>query len=586
MVEKIGDYNILKKIGAGGMAQVYLAVHQDVPNLKVVLKVLSDQRLVERFKQEADKLALLDGHGHICQIKHFFNHGDEIVIAMEYIDGSTLEDMVKNEGKLPPETAVQITISVLDTLFFAHEKNIYHRDIKPGNIMIDKRGHVKIIDFGIAKGDSDPNLTIAGSSCGTPAYMPPEQFNPTENINYALADIYAIGTTLYYMLTGDLPFKADNAFALRDAKLFNEPISPKSLNPNIPDPLEKIILTSISRDPEDRYASVEAMKQALQNLGLAEKNTDLTQHVVPAHSDTPTPAPPSKKSSSGGSKKLPIIIGAAAVVIIAIALFFILGRETKIEIAAPTLLSPANGDTLTSAIPRLEWQGAPNNFYRLEIASDTLFAAPQIVPKLSITSFQPGVEMDDGDYYWRVQASDRSGNQGPYSAIATFVIAAEPQDTGAALATGQIEIRVAPAGDIFIDGRSYGEDKQKLSVKLNEGTHIIRIENGSSIQKRYTDTVMVSAIAPISVARTFTFPETPPGKEYGDLRIGSKPYIGAVIFIDGVLQDRRTNNTFRVETGRRIIKGVLTMEGVEHEKTDTVVVTKTGSNKLIFDFEN
>jgi len=214
--EFIGNYKILKKIGAGGMAQVFLAVHKDVPNLKVVLKILSDARLAERFRQEADKLALLDGHSSVCRIKHFFNHGDDFVIAMEFIDGQTLEDRIKDEGKLAIGDSLKIISDVLSTLEFAHQKDIFHRDIKPGNIMVDLMGQVKIIDFGIAKSKTDPNLTIAGTSCGTPAYMPPEQFNPTESINYAQVDVYASGTTLFYMLTGDLPFKGDNQFALRD----------------------------------------------------------------------------------------------------------------------------------------------------------------------------------------------------------------------------------------------------------------------------------------------------------------------------------------------------------------------------------
>ena len=116
MEEKIGSYNILKKIGAGGMARVFLAVHEDVPNLHVVLKILENPDLVDRFRQEADKLALLDGHPNICRIKHFFNHGKDIVIAMEYIDGVTVDEKLQNEGRFSVPESLRIINDVLDIL--------------------------------------------------------------------------------------------------------------------------------------------------------------------------------------------------------------------------------------------------------------------------------------------------------------------------------------------------------------------------------------------------------------------------------------------------------------------------------------
>jgi len=235
----IGNYKILEQIGAGGMAKVYLAVHKDVPNLKVVLKVLSDPRLAERFKQEADKLALLDEHPNICKIKHFFNHGDEFVIAMEHINGPTLDQMLADKEKLSIAESIKITLEILSILESAHGQGIYHRDIKPGNIMLDKSGQVKIIDFGIAKGDTDPNLTIAGSSAGTPLYMAPEQFSASDNIDYSISDIYAVGTTLFKMVTGGLPFEGANEFAIRDAKLFNDPVKPSSITRKFPKRLKR-----------------------------------------------------------------------------------------------------------------------------------------------------------------------------------------------------------------------------------------------------------------------------------------------------------------------------------------------------------
>ncbi len=269
--QSIGSYKVLRKIGAGGMSKVYLAVHQDVPNLKVILKILSDPRLGERFRHEADKLALLDGHPNICRIKHFFSHGEDTVIAMEYIDGMAVDEKIEKEGRFSIEESLQISSDLLDILEFAHQKGIYHRDIKPGNIMLDKKGQVKIIDFGIAKAETDPNLTIAGTACGTPAYMAPEQFTPTQDTNYALVDIYAAGTTLFAMLTGECPFKGDNEFTIRDAKLFSDPPRPRSLNPDIPKQVEQVIMKSLAREPAARYQSASEMRADLALAGRTAK---------------------------------------------------------------------------------------------------------------------------------------------------------------------------------------------------------------------------------------------------------------------------------------------------------------------------
>ena len=259
----LGNYRVLKEIGAGGMARIYLAVHQDIPTLKVILKIVSDPQLAVRFKNEAEKLALLEGNPSVCKIKHFFSHGNDFVIAMEYIEGETLEHRIKSAGSLPLQDAVQITVDLLDVLAFAHERGVYHRDIKPSNIMFDTSGNLKIIDFGIAKGETDPSLTGVDVYVGTPAYMAPEQFSTSKDHEWAKADIYAVGTTLFEMVTGERPFKGDDLFLLRDAKVFSRPPKPRSLRPELSRHLENVILTALEKDPNKRFASVQEMKEAL-----------------------------------------------------------------------------------------------------------------------------------------------------------------------------------------------------------------------------------------------------------------------------------------------------------------------------------
>lgn len=336
----IGSYQVLRKIGAGGMAKVYLAVHKDVPNLKVVLKILSDPSLVERFRQEADKLALLDGHPNICQIKHFFSHGEDMVIAMEYIDGTTLDEMIQSRQRLEIPEALKIISEVLDVLDFAHRKEIYHRDIKPSNIMIDVTGRVKIIDFGIAKAKTDPNLTTAGFACGTPAYMAPEQFTPNEKTDYRLIDVYAVGTTLFYMLTGSMPFEGDNEFALRDAKLFNDPLKPRLLNPEISKPLEEIILRAIEREPQSRFSTAADMREAIE-----ETRRNITSPTVEGAATT------GKTGRQPKSKKVVVAyVVVAAMAVLSLAGYFLLFPEKEIaETESSTIDVAAGSDSLSSA---------------------------------------------------------------------------------------------------------------------------------------------------------------------------------------------------------------------------------------------
>lgn len=484
----IGNYKILKKIGAGGMARVYLAVHKDVPNLRVVLKILTDPRLVERFKQEADKLALLDGHPNICRIKHFFNHGDDFVIAMEYIDGVTLDEKVKKNGRLPISESLRIISDVLAILEAAHQKDIYHRDIKPGNIMIDRDGNVKIIDFGIAKGKSDPNLTVTGTACGTPAYMAPEQFTPTENINYALVDIYAAGITLFHLLTGKLPFEGENEFILRDAKLHSEPAKPRKLNPEIPKELEAIILKSLQKKPENRFKSASEMQEALTTLCKEQKKVPTDE----------TAALAAYEATGKKSKRLPIV--AAVVIIIALASFsiykFLLSeREPSASAGAPdTLIEYGETSPQTPLVSEGE--------IRLTIvpSGDVYFDGNLIGMGISGTS----LISDTGRHIIRLENSDAINRliidtislaageelQRRYSFEFPATPSPKPE---AVVGTGKVLVGSRPRGaDIYIDGR-YQEHQTPYTFTLNAGQHIVKVEleTGGEILV-HIDTVIVT----------------------------------------------------------------------------------------------
>jgi len=569
--EIIGGYKILEQIGAGGMAKVYLAVHKDVPNLKVILKILSDSRLVERFKQEADKLALLDGNPNICRIKHFFHHGENIVIAMEYIDGVTLDNIIKEEKKIPLERSLNIIEKVLEVVEFAHSKGIYHRDIKPNNIMIDKKGNVKVIDFGIAKAESDPSLTLAGTACGTPAYMAPEQFTPSEDTNYAMIDIYAVGTTLYYMLTGQLPFKGDNEFAIRDAKLFTNPSNPRELNAGITKELDGIIMRSLQKNPVDRFASATDMISALccaKPKKSREKST-IDKKI-------------SKSAEKSSKLKTTFILSAIAAVILVTIITYLISSGSKLAI--PILSIPVNEAVLNDNKPTLTWENIPgdDHLFNLEYANNPDFFISEIVTGLSKNRYTIDEELDSGEYYWRVQSVNEKNDSSGYSPPFKFVVNIPSLETPG----GNIHIAINPSGDIYIDDELYEQNLSNSSITLDTGQHTVVIRNEQAVKKELKETFYITPDTTVELSFTFRFPEAKPSQlpvtapeqnkeEIGEILVGSKPYNGAVIYIDDERQKRQTPNTFKLKSGQHVVKVILADpedENILSERVDLFLI--------------
>src|SRR5215813_1433935 len=271
----IGErYRILRKIGEGGMGEVYVAEHIHIEK-KVALKllrpeVLSNQEAVARFRQEARSASAI-GHDNIIQIDDFGTMPDgRVYMAMEYLQGSPLNDMIAREP-LPLPRALDILIQTGKGLAAAHQKGITHRDMKPENIYVtnkDGRDVPKILDFGIAKvsgGDTAQNLTVAGTIFGTPFYMAPEQAMGGKMDQRV--DIYAMGIILYEVFCGQVPFKAETFMGILTQHITMQPEPPSAMaarNGRIcPPELEAIILKAIQKDPNHRYQSMAEMVNAL-----------------------------------------------------------------------------------------------------------------------------------------------------------------------------------------------------------------------------------------------------------------------------------------------------------------------------------
>jgi serine/threonine-protein kinase len=266
--QTLGKYRVLEPLGRGGMARVYRAYHPQLDRY-VALKVLradlvDDEEFRARFQREARAAAALR-HANIVQVFDHDVQDDIYYIVLELLEGDSLKTRLhdyRTRGEtMPLGEIVRVLLDVLDGLAYAHSEGMIHRDIKPGNILLTKRGQAVIADFGIAQIVSDTHHTAPGALLGTLNYIAPEQGMRSQSD--ARSDLYSLGIVLYEMLTQRPPFEADTPLAVL-MKHAHDPLPlPREINPDIPVPFERIVLKALAKDPEDRYQSAEAMAQAL-----------------------------------------------------------------------------------------------------------------------------------------------------------------------------------------------------------------------------------------------------------------------------------------------------------------------------------
>ncbi len=266
MIGRVFDnrYEVLSKLGSGGMADVFLATDR-LLDRQVALKILSsryanDEQFIERFRREASSAASLN-HPNIVQIYDRGEAEGTYYIAMEYLPGRTLKEIILKYAPLSAELVISVSTQILEGLRFAHRRDVIHRDIKPQNIIVDNEGRVKVTDFGIARAGSASTMTEAGSIMGTAHYLSPEQAQgrPVE----AASDLYSLGVLMFEMATGTLPFDGDNPVTLAMSHVHDQPPQPRSLVPTIPENLEAVILRSLGKQPTDRYLTAQAFLEDL-----------------------------------------------------------------------------------------------------------------------------------------------------------------------------------------------------------------------------------------------------------------------------------------------------------------------------------
>lgn len=270
--ETVGPYRIVEKLGQGGMATVFKAYHPALDRY-VAIKVLhpafqEDPHFLARFQREARIVAKLD-HPNIVPIFDFSEHRGHPYLVMRFVEGETLKARLA-KGPLSLEEVWRVVRAVGDALSYAHRQGILHRDIKPSNIILTPDGHVYLTDFGLARMAQAGESTLSRDMMvGTPQYISPEQAKGETDLDVR-TDIYSLGVVLYELLVGRVPFQADTPYAVIHDHIFSPLPLPRSINPDLPEPLERVLLKALAKDPDDRFQSVGEMVRAFEEaLGMA-----------------------------------------------------------------------------------------------------------------------------------------------------------------------------------------------------------------------------------------------------------------------------------------------------------------------------
>ena len=343
-------YKIIKSIGEGGMANVYLA-YDTILEREVAVKILrgdlsDDEKFIRRFQREANSASSLR-HPNVVEMYDVGEDDGKYFIVMEYVDGKTLKGLIKKRGPLNLSESIDIMLQLTSGIACAHQSYIIHRDIKPQNVMILEDGRVKITDFGIAMALNNNELTQTNSVMGSVHYLPPEQ--ASGNSSTTKSDIYSLGILMFELLTGKVPFKGENAVEIAIKHMKDQIPSVCKINPSIPQSVENIILKACAKNPKNRYETVaemyEDLKTCLDVSRLEEKRIvyKYKEHNLEETKSMSKVKTKKEKNNDSSEKNINIalkILGVVCIAIVIIGLAFILifSNSGKKEVKVPSEL--------------------------------------------------------------------------------------------------------------------------------------------------------------------------------------------------------------------------------------------------------
>jgi eukaryotic-like serine/threonine-protein kinase len=464
--KEIDNYHILSVLGKGGMGIVYQArdksLDRDVAIKMMDAGLTRDESFLKRFQSEAKALARLQ-NPNIVSVFALRESEYGFCIVMEFVEGGTLSDRLRDHGRLSVAEAIVIFKQLLSALDHAHKVGIIHRDLKPGNVMLSKENVVKVTDFGLAKIQAASAATVTVGTGGTLFYMSPEQVKGLANVD-ARGDIYSIGMTLYEALAGRVPFGSeDTDFSIRQAIVQGKIPSPEKLNPNLPREIVRIIQKSIERDPKDRYQTAGEMRRALeefeQRAGAGPGRDNGAAQVI-------------RQPSRGASRYRPLIITAVVLAVIIAAVVIFRGMESGPSYSLSVQTVPGDATVFLNGASIGK---APVAKYRLDGGT----VAVSVRREGFVTRDTTLVADADHDLMLRVslqkvpeepaQPGEKPPSDGPP--------ADDRNRDVVRVAKGTLVLQAKPAGEVFIDGVARGSAGRSVTVQVDAGDRTVEFRS-------------------------------------------------------------------------------------------------------------